>query len=74
MKRVVVELLTLQSWRHQPVNKLQGPPGTGKTSSTIGIISALLAKAAPDELLDDDAALLDAEMPAVQVLLIKLVM
>jgi hypothetical protein len=48
---------------------LQGPPGTGKTSSTIGIISALLAKAAPGDLYHDPAASLDADMPALQVLL-----
>ena len=47
---------------------LQGPPGTGKTSSTIGIISALVARAAPSDLSGDLAPSLDADMPAVQVL------
>jgi hypothetical protein len=46
---------------------LQGPPGTGKTSSTIGIISALLARAAPSEYADNQAAWLDADLPPVQV-------
>lgn len=46
----------------------QGPPGTGKTSAVVGIISAIVAKTAPDGPQLSNGVDGEAALPAVQVL------
>ncbi len=46
----------------------QGPPGTGKTSAVVGIISAIVAKTAPDGPQLSNGVDADAALPVVQVL------